>query len=280
MSLKTLRTVVVIFFIGACIAMVAPRMSPVIAQSTIAADIDHDGDVDVSDFNLLVADFDKSVSPADINASGKVDIFDFNLLITDFGKTAATPTSSATSPTPMPTSPGGSGITYDQALAWITAYKAAHSGVAADINSKTNAQLASDPAAQQLLSLCGPDQRPVIPQIAYEGTRPWLNISASALVYCVYTPVSSGTSHWTYDEGQGRVTADMYVRFPDQNPCKTSQGKDQVLACLGDPLNTEVLVTTISLFDGSAAGFDLSEASTLINLILPDGTKTQLLLDI
>jgi len=32
-----------------------------------------------------------------------------------------------------------------------------------DINAKTPAQIAADPAAQRLLSLCGKDERPVIP---------------------------------------------------------------------------------------------------------------------
>jgi hypothetical protein len=101
----------------------------------------------------------------------------------------------------------------------------------------------------------------------------WINPSASALVYCVYIPVSPGTSHWQYDMVADHVTADVYVLFPDQNPCKAQQGANQVMACLGDPTNIEILVDTASFLDGSAAGLALANASTDLNLILPDGSK-------
>ena len=41
-----------------------------------------------------------------------------------------------------------------------------------------------------------------------------------------------------------------------------------------DPI--EILVDTASLHDGADAGLELSEASTDLNLILPDGNKVHL----
>ena len=75
---------------------------------------------------------------------------------------------------------------------------------------------------------------------------------------------------------QDHVTADVYVLFPDQNPCKDKLGADQVMACLGDPTNIEILVDTASLNDGTDVGLSLAEASTDLNLILPDGTRVHL----
>jgi hypothetical protein len=69
------------------------------------------------------------------------------------------------------------------------------------------------------------------------------------------------------------------VRFPEQNPCKDKKGKDQVAACIGDARNFEILVDTASLNDGSDVGLKLSEASTELKLISPDGTKVQLAVD-
>jgi len=60
---------------------------------------------------------------------------------------------------------------YEEVKGWITAYKAAHPGNGGkdwDINKKKPAEIAADPATQQLMSLCGNDQRPVIPLIAWE----------------------------------------------------------------------------------------------------------------
>ena len=138
-------------------------------------------------------------------------------------------------------------------------------------------EIAADPAAQQLLDLCGPDQRPVIPEIAWEyggNDHPWINPGASAIVYCVYIPVDPSTDHWSYDSVADHVTADVYVLCPDQNPCKGETGADQVMACLGDDTNIEILVDTASLNDGQAAGLDVSNASSDLNLILPGGGTT------
>jgi hypothetical protein len=179
---------------------------------------------------------------------------------------------------------GSAGITAEQVKAWAEAYRAAHPGNGGkdhDLNAKSAAQLAGDPAALQLLSVCGPGQRPVIPLLAWEyggSDHPWINPGASALVYCVYIPAKPSTAHWQYDTATDRVTADVYVRFPAQNPCRERPGKDQVMACLGDPSNVEILVDTASLEDGAGAGLSLSNSSTQLQLILLDGMKVPLYL--
>lgn len=56
----------------------------------LPGDLNHDGKVDIQDYNQLVTDFGKTGSPgflaADINKDGKVDIFDYNILVSNFGK--------------------------------------------------------------------------------------------------------------------------------------------------------------------------------------------------
>jgi hypothetical protein len=171
---------------------------------------------------------------------------------------------------------------FEQARARILAYKAAHPGNRgrdADINAKTPEQIAADPAAQELLSLCGKDQRPVIPLLAWEYggfDHPWKNPQASALVYCVHTPVGDPSPSWRYDAARDHVEADVYVRFPDQNPCKHHSGADQVGACIGDPTNFEILVDTASINDGRDVGLSLASASTALRLVLPDGSRVHL----
>jgi hypothetical protein len=171
---------------------------------------------------------------------------------------------------------------FEQVAAWIDAYKAGHRGNRGkdwDINAKTPAQIAADPAAQQLLSLCGKDQRPVIPLLAWEyggSDHSWKNPQASALVYCVHTPVKETSSNWRYDARRDHVTADVYVRFPDHNPCKNQSGANQVVACIGDRTNFEIFVDTASINDGKDAGLSLANASTALRLIQPNGTKVHL----
>lgn len=177
----------------------------------------------------------------------------------------------------------GSAPTFEQVKEWVAAYRAAHPGRGGkdwDINAKSPAEIAGDPAAKRLLSICGPDQRPVIPLLAWEYggfDHQWVDPKASALVYCVYIPVAKPSSHWRFDEANNRIVADVYVLFPDQNPCKDKKGKDQVAACIGDAGNFEILVDTASLNDGRDVGLNVSEASTELRLVLPDGTKVQLL---
>lgn len=167
----------------------------------------------------------------------------------------------------------------DETLALVQAYAAAHPGSDADINAKTPAEIAADPDAQKLMALCGADQRPVIPHLAWEyggSDHAWIDPTASALFYCVYTPVDPSTDNWQYDAAADHVTADVYVGCPDLNPCHAQTGADQVLACLGDPTNIEILVDIASYNDGMDAGLSLSEATTDLYLILSGGTKVHL----
>jgi hypothetical protein len=179
----------------------------------------------------------------------------------------------------------GAAPTFDQVKEWVVAYRAANPGRGGkdwDLNAKSPAQIAADPAAQRLLSICGPHQRPVIPLLAWEYggfDHQWVDPAASALVYCVYTPVAQPSSHWRFDEADSRIIADVYVLFPDQNPCKDKTGKDQVAACIGHASNFEILVDTASLNDGSHVGLNLSEATTELRLMLTDGTKVRLAVD-
>ncbi|HJS56814.1 MAG TPA: hypothetical protein VKA01_01815 [Vicinamibacteria bacterium] len=176
----------------------------------------------------------------------------------------------------------GSSPSFEEVKGWIDAYKAAHPGRGgkdADINGKTPAQIAADPAARQLLSLCGKDQRPVIPLLAWEyggSDHPWKKPEASALIYCVHTPLKDASPNWRYDAAKDHVTADVYVKFPDHNPCKNRSGAQQVTACIGDSTNFEILVDTASIDDGRDVGLSLASASTTLRLILPDATKVHL----
>ncbi|HET6284510.1 MAG TPA: hypothetical protein VFH73_26375, partial [Polyangia bacterium] len=179
-------------------------------------------------------------------------------------------------------------LTADQVMAKAVAYKAAHPGnggkdwdiiACCGSGARSTASLAADPAAQELRSICGKDQLPVIPIIAWEyggSDHSWINPSASAVAYCVYLPVKPSTPHWSYDVAADHVTADVTVKFPDQNPCKGQTGADQVLKCLGDPTNIDILVDTASYHDGADVGYDVSNASTDLMLILPDGTRIPL----
>lgn len=177
------------------------------------------------------------------------------------------------------------GPTADEVRARAEAYKTANSGNGGkdwDIisccggASRTPASLAADAEAQRLRSLCGKDQLPVIPILAWEYggmDHQWISPQSSALVYCVFIPVNPDSSHWQFDMANMRVTADVYVKFPDQNPCKNEQGANQVMACLGNPTNIEILVDTASYHDGADVGYTLANAKTNLNLILPDGSR-------
>lgn len=246
-------------------------------------DLNNDGVVDYKDLLrvLTVWGIISPTAPEDLDGNGKVNSADSGVIF-----------SKLTSGSPSPTGTSGS-PTADQVLAWAQAYKTAHPGNGGkdwDIVSccagatRTKADLESDPDAVRLRSICGPGQLPVIPIIAWEyggADHPWINPGASALVYCVYIPTQSFNSHWQYNAATDRVTADVYVKFPDQNPCRNNVGKDQIIACLGDPTNSEILVDTASLYDGADAGLPtLMNSSTELFLIMPDGSKVQLLLNI
>jgi hypothetical protein len=174
----------------------------------------------------------------------------------------------------------------NQVRAQVAAYRKAHTGNGGkswDINAKTANEVANDPAARNLLALCGKDQRPVIPWLAWEyggNDHQWIHPEKSALVYCVYTPVKKSTAdwsaHWKYSAAKNHVTADLYVRFPEENPCRDMAGMERVDACIGDYSNYEILVDTISLHDGHDANLELADASTALWLILPDRTRVLL----
>lgn len=172
--------------------------------------------------------------------------------------------------------------TAEEVRQWVADYKTAHPGNGGkdwDINAKTPAEIANDPEAQQLLALCGDDQRPVIPLLAWEyggADHQWINPEQSALVYCVYIPVNPSTEHWAYDPSTDHVTADVYILFPDENPCRNEFGADQVLLCLGDATNIEIIVDIASFNDGVDAGLSLSEASTDLYLLESGGTRVHL----
>jgi hypothetical protein len=175
---------------------------------------------------------------------------------------------------------GGSNVC-DEAPGRIDAYLADHPGADADINQKTPEEIAADPDAAWLMALCGADQRPVIPKLAWEyggSDHAWINPEESALGYCVYTPVNPGTAHWSYDDTDDHVEADVSVICPELNPCKDETGAEQVMSCLGDDSNIEILVDTASYDDGLAAGYDLSEASTDLYLLEPGGGRVHLYL--
>jgi hypothetical protein len=160
--------------------------------------------------------------------------------------------------------------TFDDFNQLVGAYKEAHPGKDGDINQKSTEAVANDPAAQELLAICGPDQRPVIPLLAWEYggfDHPWEKPEAAALVYCVFTPVSPNSPHWEYEAGSDHVTADLYLPYPAQNPCAASPGSGQVADCIGDYSNFEILVDIASLHDGHDVGLELSEASTELRLI-------------
>jgi hypothetical protein len=174
------------------------------------------------------------------------------------------------------------GVACDRIQSLAEAYKVAHPGNGGkdwDINAKSSAQLAADPEAQRLLSICGKDERPVIPLLAWEyggGDHSWINPQASAVAYCVAVPVHPDSAHWQYDAMADHVTADVSVPCPDQNPCRTKTGADQVMACLGDSTNIEVLVDTASLDDGAGAGLSLANASTDLNFVGADGSRVHM----
>ncbi len=167
---------------------------------------------------------------------------------------------------------------------WIDDYKSTHSGNGGkdwDIigccggASRTEQELQNDADAVRLRSICGPGQLPVIPQLAWEyggNDHQWINPGASALAYCVYIPAPPGASHWQYDANTDHVNADLYVLYPEQNPCRDQVGKFKVMACLGDASNIEILVDTASLHDGADVGLNLSESTTDLHLLV-DGDR-------
>jgi len=263
------------------------------AAGSVSGDANGDCRVDGIDFNVWLNHYNPTQtvsggpSVGDFDTSGKVDGIDFVIWLSHYGQTCPTTTN-----TPTPT--GTSNSTYDDLRITVDRYFLAHQGPNGnggtgldhtwDINELSSSQIAGSPDAQKLLAACPlPTQRAVYPKLAWEyggSDHQWIHPEVSALVYCVYVPVKPSTSHWTYNTSTDRVTGDIYVLFPDQNPCKNRTGRDQVMACIGDPTNSEILVDTMSYHDGISVGYNLQNASTEVFLILPDGTKVQLLINI
>ncbi|MBI3379343.1 hypothetical protein HY029_01150 [Candidatus Gottesmanbacteria bacterium] len=70
---------------------VSPTSNPSpTSSSSIPGDLNHDGKVDINDYNQLITDFGKTgspgFSPSDINKDGIVNIFDYNFLVRNYGK--------------------------------------------------------------------------------------------------------------------------------------------------------------------------------------------------
>lgn len=64
-----------------------PTNTPTPTPTPIPGDINHNGRVDIYDYNNLVEVFGRTGSyAADLDANGRVDIFDYNFLVANFGK--------------------------------------------------------------------------------------------------------------------------------------------------------------------------------------------------
>ncbi|MEK7544209.1 MAG: hypothetical protein AAB557_05025 [Patescibacteria group bacterium] len=64
-----------------------PTNTPAPTPTPIPGDINHNGRVDIYDYNNLVEVFGRTGSyAADLDANGRVDIFDYNILVANFGK--------------------------------------------------------------------------------------------------------------------------------------------------------------------------------------------------
>jgi hypothetical protein len=61
----------------------------------IPGDLNHNGVVDMYDYNQLVTDYGKKGTPgfipSDIDTNGVVNIYDYNILLGNFGSIAAQP---------------------------------------------------------------------------------------------------------------------------------------------------------------------------------------------
>lgn len=62
----------------------SPSVTPTPSNRT--GDLNHDGKIDIFDFNIFLQDYRTGNLRSDINNDQKVDIFDFNLLLAGFGK--------------------------------------------------------------------------------------------------------------------------------------------------------------------------------------------------
>jgi len=72
--------------------------------------------------------------------------------------------------------------------------------------------------------------------------------------------------------------ADVYVLFPEQDPCAGKSAKEHAAKCMGGFGNLEILADTATLNDGEDVGLNLGETATELRLILRDGKKARLAL--
>lgn len=70
------------------LAVAATIELPIVQSETREGDFDHDGDVDIFDYNIVINNFGKTGAagfhPADIVQDGKIDVFDYNALLQNF----------------------------------------------------------------------------------------------------------------------------------------------------------------------------------------------------
>ena len=181
-------------------------------------------------------------------------------------------------------SAAGERPTHAQVRQWIAEYKAAHPGRDGkdwDINAKTQEEITSEPDTRRLCELCGPDRRPVIPELAWEyggSDHRWEDPQNAPLVYCVYAPIAKSSPHWRYDAARRLVVAHVYVLFPEHDPCANKSAEEHVKACIGGFGNLEILSDTATWRDGRDVGRSLAETQTELRLRMPSGKSVRLAL--
>lgn len=81
----------------ALVIIVGFTLRPASRASSIVADINNDGTVNIFDLSILLSKWGTNDAASDLNHDGTVNIFDLSTLLTDWGQTASTPTPSPTS---------------------------------------------------------------------------------------------------------------------------------------------------------------------------------------
>src|SRR5438067_2017322 len=82
----------------ALVTLVGFTLRPASRASSISADLNHDGTVNVFDLSILLSKWGTSDATSDLNHDGTVNIFDLSALLSAWGQTASS------TPTPSPTS--------------------------------------------------------------------------------------------------------------------------------------------------------------------------------
>jgi hypothetical protein len=70
------------------------------ATTGLTGDLNSDGQVNMTDLNIMLGDFNKSSSVADLNTDGQVNVYDMSMLLSNYGKTGSV------TPNPPPPPPG------------------------------------------------------------------------------------------------------------------------------------------------------------------------------